>query len=123
MVVTVNNQDRTHKAFCLILQNCKEGFERLSVRIIWRVFEIRTGVKTNNNRRRIQTSGLVESLAQPYCGCCCPSPRSVVVARCVSRERFHSVLASHQMYGREYDAVMNPATILNELRKWFVTVL
>src|SRR5215212_5980693 len=123
MVVTMSNQHRSSEAFRLLFQNRKEGFERLSVWIIWRIFKIGTGVKTENNSRRVQISRLAESLAQPCYGCLSPSPRSLVVAGRATRKRPHAVSASNQMHRRENEAVINSASILDELRKCFVTLL
>jgi site-specific recombinase XerD len=58
MVVAMGNQHRSSEAFRRLFQDGKEGFEWLSVRIIWRIFEIRTRVKTENNSRRVHTSCL-----------------------------------------------------------------
>jgi hypothetical protein len=111
MIVAVSNQHRSREAFCLFLEDRKERFERLPVWVIWRILEIRTSVKTQNNRGRIQVSSLGKSLAQPCYGRCRPSSRGVIVAGGASREGLHTVLASHQMYGREDDAVISPTVV------------
>jgi hypothetical protein len=62
VLVTVRNQHRPREAFRFFFKRRQKRFEWLAIRILRRVVEVGTRVKTDNNCGRIQRPGLIESL-------------------------------------------------------------
>jgi hypothetical protein len=62
MIITVRNQHRTREPFSFIFKGREQRFEWLAIWIIRGIVEVRTSMKTNNDRSRIQAPGLSESL-------------------------------------------------------------
>jgi hypothetical protein len=62
MIVTVRNQDWAREAFGFFFKGGEQRFEWFAIWIIRRVIEVRTSMKTDDDRRSIQSPGLGESL-------------------------------------------------------------
>jgi hypothetical protein len=62
MIVTVRNQHWSREAFGFFFKGGGKRFEWLAIFIIRRLVEVGASMKTDNNRRRIQSPGLSESV-------------------------------------------------------------